>query len=105
MKKSILGILKGTFLVSGDAPKNWRFIIYASFLAAVMISSSHSADSKVYQIASLTEQVRELRNEFLDVRSDVQQLKLESTILNTVEAAGLYQPVTPPHKIIIHSKD
>ncbi|MGI9546219.1 MAG: FtsL-like putative cell division protein, partial [Flavobacteriaceae bacterium] len=30
MKKGFLDILKGKFLVSGDAPKNWLFIIYAS---------------------------------------------------------------------------
>ncbi|MGB5500299.1 MAG: FtsL-like putative cell division protein, partial [Maribacter sp.] len=40
MKKGILDVLKGKFLVSGDAPKNWLFIIFVSFLATVMIGSS-----------------------------------------------------------------
>jgi len=83
VKKGILDILKGKFLVSGDAPKNWLFIIFASFLAAVMISSSHSADRKVHRIAALNEEVKELKNEFVDARSDLQQLKLESTITST----------------------
>lgn len=47
MRKGLLDILKGKFLVSGDAPKNWMFLLYASFLAALMISSSHNADKKV----------------------------------------------------------
>ena len=101
MRKGILDVLKGKFLVSGDAPKNWSFIIFASFLATIMIASSHSADKKVHQIAALNEEVKELRSEFVDVRSDVQRLKLESTITQTVEEKGLYPSKVPPQKIRI----
>jgi outer membrane murein-binding lipoprotein Lpp len=85
--------------VSGDAPKNWLFIIFASVLAAIMIASSHSADKKVHQVAALNEQVKELKNEFVDMRSDVQRLKLESTITETVLDEGLIPSETPPKKI------
>ena len=103
MKKGLLDILKGKFLVSGDAPKNWLFIIFASFLAAIMISSSHSADKKVHKIAALNEEVKELRSEFVDARSDVQRLKLESTITSTVAVKELYPSETPPKKIMVKS--
>lgn len=103
MKKGILDVLKGKFLVSGDAPKNWLFIIFVSFLATVMIGSSHSADKKVHQIAALNEEVKELRSEFVDLRSDAQRLKLESTITKTVEENGLYPSETPPRKIKVKS--
>jgi outer membrane murein-binding lipoprotein Lpp len=99
MRKGIIDILKGKFLVSGDAPKNWLFIIFASVLAAIMIASSHSADKKVHQVAALNEQVKELKNEFVDMRSDVQRLKLESTITETVLDEGLIPSETPPKKI------
>lgn len=103
MKTGVLDLLKGKFLVSGDAPKNWLFIIFISFLATVMISSSHSADQKVHKIASLNEEVKELRNEFVDMRSDVQQLKLESNIMGTVSVKGLFPSETPPKKIKVKS--
>ncbi len=99
MKNGILDILKGKFLISGDAPKNWLFIIFASFLATIMIASSHSADGKVHRIAALNEEVKELRSEFVDIRSDLQRLKLESTIIQTVGKEGLYPSETPPKKI------
>ena len=101
MKKGFLDLLNGKFLVSGDAPKNWLFIIYASSLATIMIASSHSADRKVHQVAELNEEVRELRSEFVDMRSDVQRLKLESTVTNYVEKEGLTPSETPPKKIIV----
>lgn len=99
MKKGILDILRGKFLVSGDAPKNWLFILFASFLATVMIGSSHSADKKVHQIAALNEQVKELRSEFVDIRSDVQKLRLESKVTEIVAKEELYPSEEPPKKI------
>ena len=105
MKKGFLDILKGKFLVSGDAPKNWLFIIYASSLATVMIASSHSADRKVHKVADLNEQVRELRSEFVDMRSDVQRLKLESTVTSYVGQKGLAPSENPPKKIMVKSTE
>lgn len=101
MKKGLFAILKGTFLVSGDATKNWTFILFASFLATVMIASSHAADKRVHQIAALSDEVRELRSEFVETRSRAQQLKLESTIRSRVREVGLLPAETPPHKLII----
>ena len=103
MKTGVLDLLKGKFLVSGDAPKNWLFIIFISFLATVMISSSHSADQKVHRIALLNEEVKELRNEFVDMRSDVQQLKLESSITGKISEKGLFPSENPPQKIKVKS--
>lgn len=101
MKKNLVALLKGRFLVSGDAPKNWLFIVFASLLATVMIASSHSADRKVHEIAALNEEVKQLRSEFVAVRSKVQRLKLESTIRESVYADGLVPAESPPLKIIV----
>ncbi len=103
MKQGLLDILKGKFLVSGDAPKNWLFIIFASFLATVMIGSSHSADKKVHQIAALNEEVKELRSEFVDIHKTIQNLKLESTVSQILEEKGLEPSETPPKKIRVKS--
>jgi len=101
VKKGILDILKGKFLVSGDAPKNWLFLLFASFLAAIMISSSHQADKKVHETAKLIEEVRGLRSEFVDTRRSVQQLELESSLKVQVAEKGLKPSQNPPKKIII----
>ncbi len=105
MRKGIIDILKGKFLVSGAAPKNWMFIIFTSILATIMIASSHSADRQVLRVAALNEEVRELRSQFVDLRSDVQRLKLESTILANLEDEGLYPSETPPKKIKVKTKE
>lgn len=103
MKKGLLDILKGKFLVSGDAPKNWFFLLFASFLAALMISSSHQADKKVHEISELNEEVRALRSEFVMYRRELQQLKLESSLKNTIADRGLQPSTNPPKKIKVKS--
>ncbi|WP_088340636.1 FtsL-like putative cell division protein [Robiginitalea sediminis] len=103
MKKGIVAILKGTFLVSGDALRNWKFILFASALATIMIASSHAADRKVHQIAAMNDEVRELRSEFVETRSRAQRLKLESTIRERVREVGLLPAQSPPRKILINA--
>ncbi|MFI2742703.1 FtsL-like putative cell division protein [Zhouia sp. PK063] len=104
MKKGIFDLLKGKFLISDDAFKNWRFIVFVSFLAVIMIASSHSADQKVHELAQLNERVKELRSEFVDVRAKVQQLKLESSVMAKVADKGLIPSETPPKKIKVLSE-
>ena len=105
MKKGLLDILKGRFLVSGDAPKNWRFLLFASLLAVVMISSSHQADQKVHKIDDLQEEVRALRSEFFAKRRAVQQLKMESSLTEKVAQNGLLPSPNPPQKIIVNTTE
>ena len=104
MKANIYRILKGTFLVSDDAFKNWRFIIFVSVLAIVMIASSHSADKKVYEIARLKNEVNEMRSAFIDGRSRLMKLKMESAVINVMKEKGIEPSVIPPKKIKIKSQ-
>lgn len=105
MRKSIYSILKGTFLVSDDSFKNWRFILFVSGLAIVMIASSHSADKKVYKIASLNNEVKELRSNFLDGRSRLMRLKMESAVVLKMRDKGLGPSIVPPKKIKVESQN
>lgn len=105
MKKSIYSILKGTFLVSDDSFKNWRGIIFISVLAIIMIASSHSADKKVYDIARLNNEVKEMRSAFVDGRSKLMRLKMESSVVQKMKEKGLKTSVIPPKKIKVKSQN
>lgn len=91
--------------MSDDALKNWRFIIFLSLLALVMIGSSHTADKKVHKIAQLSNEVKELKSEYLDVRKQSMQAKRESKITEAMARRGLELSVTPPQKIRIINKE
>ncbi|WP_415373041.1 FtsL-like putative cell division protein [Patiriisocius sp. Uisw_047] len=101
MKQGFYNIVKGKFLVSNDAFGNWRFIIFLSFLALIMIASSHLADKKVHRIAQLNNTVKELKSEYLDVRKQLTQVKMESKITAAMAQRGLRPSENPPQIIRI----
>jgi len=94
-------ILRGDFLVRGSALDNWRFILFCTLLAIIMIASSHSADRKVLEIAEINLQVKELRSEFVDTRKQLMQLKWESSVARKMKPRGIGTSSTPPQKIIV----
>jgi Tfp pilus assembly protein PilO len=104
-KQTLYGILKGKFLVDEDAQKNWGFIIFLTVLALLMIASSHSIDKKVQKIAQLNKKNRELRSQFVATRSDLMQLKMESSINKELEKRGFYSYLNPPKKIKVIIKE
>lgn len=103
MIRGIEHIVKGTFLVSDDSFRNWRFIIFLSLLALIMIASSHSADKKVHRIARLSDEVKELKSAYVDMRMQLMQAKMETRIIRAVESRGLRPSVTPPQILKIVS--
>ena len=104
MKKRIYNILKARFLIDDDAMKNWRFIVFIIFLAIVMIANTQRFEQKVFKIADLTNQVKELRSEFVDRRSELMKLKMESTVSQKMEIKEIFPSTVPPVKIKVAKK-
>lgn len=70
-----------------------------------MIASSHSADKKVYEIARLKNEVKEMRSAFVDGRSKLMRLKMESNVIAVMKDKGLAPSVIPPKKIKVKSQN
>lgn len=64
-----------------------------------MIASSHNAEKKVFAIGDLDKSVKELRSEYVDLRSQLMKLKMESEIAEKMKARGLKSSEVPPQKI------
>jgi len=105
MKKGVYGILKARFLLDEDAIKNWRFIVFIILLAIVMIANTQSYEQKVFRIAALTNEVKELRSEFVDRRSELMKLKMESTVAQKMETRQLKPSTVPPVKIKVKKEE
>jgi ribosomal protein L29 len=99
IKNKIYDVLKGNFLIRENSFKNWRFILFIVGLMLLMIASAHSIDKKVMEIADLNKEIKELRAEFVDTRSQAMKLKLESAIRKRVLTEGLQPSETPPQVI------
>ena len=101
MKNGVYSILKARFLIEDDSIKNWRFIVFLIVLAIIMIANTQNFEKKVFTIIELTNEVKELRSEFVDRRSELMKLKMESTIAQKMEARQIFPSTVPPIKIKI----
>jgi hypothetical protein len=99
MKYGIYNILKAKFLVNEDALKNWKFIVFLLLLAIIMIANTHNYERKIFKIAELTNEVKELRSEFVDRRSELMKIKMESTVADQMLAKQIFPSSVPPKKI------
>ncbi len=99
MKSSIYNILKARFLINEDANKNWRFIVFIVILAILMIGNTNKYEQKIFKISALTNQVKELRSEFVDRRSELMKLKMESTVAEKMLSKNIIPSAVPPLKI------
>jgi hypothetical protein len=101
MKNGVYSILKARFLINEDAnaAKNWRFILFIILLAIIMIANTQRYEQKVFKIIALTNEVKELRSEFVDRRSELMKLKMESTVSTKMESKQIFPSSVPPTKI------
>ncbi|HQV35285.1 MAG TPA: FtsL-like putative cell division protein [Flavobacterium sp.] len=99
MKAGIYDILKAKFLINEDAAKNWKFIVFLIALAMIMIANIHWYEKKIFRIVEMNKEVKELRSEFVDRRSELMKLKMESTISKKMEEKGIFPSTVPPTKI------
>ena len=105
IKEEFVKLFKADFLIGAHAMRNWAVILFVLLMGIIMIYSGHLIDQKIYTIAKLETEVKELRSEFVDVRSRLQQVKLESSILGALKDTGLKQSPTSPNKIKVIVKD
>jgi len=105
MRNRLINIIKGNFLINENASGNWSFIIIFLFLSIIMISSSHAVDKKVHSISKLNEEIKSLRSEFVDVRSNLMQYQMESSIIIKLNEKGIVSSTIPPNKIKVNVKN
>ena len=104
MKKGVYGLLKARFLINEDATKNWRFIVFLILLAIVMIANTNTYEQKIFKITELTHEVKELRSEFVDRRSELMKLRMESTVSDKMIQKNIFPSSVPPVKIKVKSE-
>ena len=96
----LIAILNLEFLIKDDALKNWRMLLFLSFLALIIIASGHSTDRKIYSIAQLNTEIKEVKSEFVETRSSLMRLKLETRIASKLAEKGVGPATTPPIKLM-----
>jgi len=99
--RRVVSILDGSFLTKENVINNIPYLAFLFALSLVYISNSYYAEKTLRDNAKLTRQLKELKSDFITVRSELMFVSKQSEVARAVSQEGLHESVVPPKKIIV----
>ena len=81
--------------------KNLPFVLFLSFLAMIYIANAHYSEKKVREIQNLQSELKQLRWQYMSLKSELMYESKRSEVLKAVKHLGLKMNKKKPNKIII----
>lgn len=101
-KKSFGQLLDSLGVIEKERVISWiPFILYLTAFALIYISNSYYAEKNIRDIDKLTNELKELRYEYITTKSELMFRSKQSEIANKLDAIGIKESVVPPKKIVI----
>lgn len=99
LAKALSSIFSGSFLSNEKSFAHVPFILYGTALTILYIANGYYADDKVREFNKSTNQLKELRSEYISTKSELMFASKQSEVAKAVAEQGLMEPVVPPKKI------
>ncbi len=81
--------------------KNLPFILYLALLALLYIANGHYTDKNIREINTTTQQIQDLRWEYLNIKSDLMFRSKMSEVAKSVAPSGLKELDAPPAVLVV----
>jgi len=101
--KGLSSVFSGTFLTNEKTLQHLPFILFLALLAVFYIANGYYADDKIREANKISNQLKELRSEYISTKSELMFASKQSEVAKSVEPLGLKEPVVPPTKIQVDS--
>lgn len=99
--RSFIGIIDGSFLTQGNFVRNIPFVFFLSFIAMCYIANTYYSERIIRDTAKTKKQIKELKSEYLTVKSALMDSSRQSKVSRRVAILGIEHSVDPPEKIFI----
>ena len=104
MGQYILSIVSGSFLTREETLKLIPFVLFLFTMAILYIANGYYAEEKVRQMSQITNQLKELKSEYITSKSDLMFLSKQSEVAKTALKLDIKESVVPPKKILVEVK-
>jgi len=98
-------VLGGGILENKNARRIFPYLLFLALLAFFYITNDYVLKSKVRKITKIERQIRELRYEYISVKSDLMTISKQSQLAKRLEKLGIKENNQPVKTIIIHPKE
>jgi len=105
LAKGLSSVFSGTFLSNEKTLQHLPFIVFLALIAVFYIANGYYADDKIREVNKISNQLKELRSEYISTKSELMFTSKQSEIAKSVEPLGLREPVVPPIKIVVDSAE
>lgn len=103
LAKGLSSVFSGTFLTNEKTLKHLPFILFLALIAIFYIANGYYADDKIREANKISNQLKELRSEYISTKSELMFASKQSEVAKAAEELGLKEPVVPPVKIEVDS--
>jgi hypothetical protein len=103
LARGLSSLFSGTFLSNEKNLKHLPFLLFLAFIAILYIANGYYADDKIREANKVSNQLKELRSEYISTKSELMFASKQSEVARSAEELGLKEPVVPPVKIEVDS--
>lgn len=97
-------VLGGAILENKRARQIFPFLLFLAGLAFIYITNDYVLENKVRRIAKIEREIKELRYEYISVKSDLVTLSKQSQLEKRLESMGIKETTEPVKTLIIYQK-
>lgn len=101
LPRGLIGILNGSFLTREKVLGNMPFILFCAALMIIYIAYGYQTERIVRSLDGTGSELKELRSEYITVRSQLEKKEQQSQVASGIGALGLEESLVPPVKISV----
>ncbi len=101
LPRGLISILNGSFLTRENVLGNMPFILFCAGLMIIYIAYGYQTERIVRQLDRTGSELKELRSEYITVRSQLEKTEQQSQVASGIGALGLEESREPPVKIAV----
>lgn len=100
-----VSLISGNFLAKENVVNSLPFVFYLTLLGILYIANGYNAEKLVRELDYVNDDLKELRSEYITIKSDLNYESKQSQVAEKTEAFGVMESIVPPTKIKLSKKE
>lgn len=98
-RQKIRAALDGSVLLSNSVQRYGWLMVYAFFLAMLMIANNYLSESEVREISIIKGELKDLQFRQISSQAELMRISRQSSVADKLQGTGVNESVVPPYKI------
>jgi hypothetical protein len=100
-----VSLISGNFLAKENVVNSLPFVFYLTLLGILYIANGYNAEKLVRELDHVNDDLKELRSEYITIKSDLNYESKQSQVAEKTETFGVMESIVPPTKIKLSKKE